>query len=173
MINITPLEFSTNSQSGASTRSKRQQEPARASKGSTMTVKQVWTGIKLVVKGECPKLMWLVMSGSVEAIEPSHDQVFVDSPIHYPAGGCAFNRDPYAWIHTSGFAQRYGMSKRWLDHSLDNIDSARGNNQTTDKAKNLDWVWLTAIDPYILSFNDDFNFDDCHRVTRITKQQSE
>jgi hypothetical protein len=113
------------------------------------------------------------MSGSVEAIEPSHDQVFVDSPIHYPAGGCAFNRDPYAWIHTSGFAQRYGMSKRWLDHSLDNIDSARGNTQTTDKAKNLDWVWLTAIDPYILSFNDDFNFDDCQRVTRITKQQSE
>ena len=138
-----------------------------------MTVKQVWTGIKLVVKGECPKLMWLVMSGSVEAIEPSHDQVFVDSPVHYPAGGCAFNRDPYAWIHTSGFAQRYGMPKRWLDYFLDSIYPARGINKTTDKTKSLDWVWLTAIDLYMLLSSDYFNLDDCHRVTRITKQQSE
>ena len=40
-------------------------------KGPAMTVKQVWTVIKPVVRGECPKLMRLMMSGSVEAIEPS------------------------------------------------------------------------------------------------------
>ena len=71
------------------------------------------------------------------------------------------------------FAQRYGMPKRWLYYSLDSIYPARGSNKTTDKTKSLDWAWLTAIDPYMLPCSDHFNLDDYHRVTRITKQQSE
>ena len=112
------------------------------------------------------------MSGSAQAIEPTHEQLLLNAAIDHSAG-CAFNRDPYVWIHTSGFAQRYGMPKRWLDYFLDSIYPARGINKTTDKTKSLDWVWLTAIDLYMLLSSDYFNLDDCHRVTRITKQQSE
>ena len=50
------------------------------------------------------------------------------------------------------------------------IDPARGSNATINKTKSLDWVWLTVIDPYMLPSSDYFNLDDCHRVTRITKQ---
>ena len=63
-----------------------------------------------------------------------------------------------------------GMGKRWLDHSLNSVDPARGSNATINKTKSLDWVWLTAIDPYMLLSSDHFNLDDCHRVAHITKQ---
>tara|TARA_B100000768_G_C11019166_1_gene265402 strand:+ start:164 stop:493 length:330 start_codon:yes stop_codon:yes gene_type:complete len=109
------------------------------------------------------------MSGLAQAIEPTHEQLLLDSEIDHSVG-CTFNHDPYAWIHTSVFAQRFGMRKRWLDHSLDSIYPARGSNKTTDKTKSLDWVWLNAIDPYSMPNSDYFNLDDCHRVTRITKQ---
>ncbi|MFL3649479.1 MAG: hypothetical protein ACJ04N_10565, partial [Oceanospirillaceae bacterium] len=94
-----------------------------------------------------PKIIYLVMSGSAQAIEPTHEQLLLDSAIDHSAAGRAFKCDPYAWIHTSGFAQRYGMGKRWLDHSLNSVDPARGSNATINKTKSLDWVWLTAIGP--------------------------
>jgi|TARA_B110001469_G_scaffold82947_1_gene78480 hypothetical protein len=71
------------------------------------------------------------------------------------------------------FARRFGMPKPWLDHFLNNIDPARGSNKTSDKAKNLDWDWWTAIDPYRLPSSDYLNLDDCHRVTRINKPKSD
>ena len=73
------------------------------------------------------------MSGLAQAIEPNHEQLLLDSAIDHSAAGCAFNHDPYAWIHTSVFAQRFGMRKRWFDHSLDSVYPARGSNVTTDK----------------------------------------
>ena len=112
------------------------------------------------------------MSGLAQAIEPTHEQLLLDSAIDHSAAGCAFNHDPYAWIHTSVFAQSYGIPKRWLYSSLDSIYPARGSNKTTDKTKSLDWVRLTTIDLYSVPNSDYFNLDDCHRVTRITKQQS-
>ena len=138
-----------------------------------MKIKQSWKSIKLIARRQYPKIIYLVMSGSAQAIEPTHEQLLLDSAIDHSAAGRAFKCDPYAWIHTSGFAQRYGMPKRWLDYFLDSIYPARGINKTTDKTKSLDWVWLTAIDLYMLLSSDYFNLDDCHRVTRITKQQSE
>ena len=70
------------------------------------------------------------------------------------------------------FAQRYGIPKRWLYYSLDSIYPARDSNKTIDKTKSLDWVRLTIIDLYSVHNSDYFNLDDCHRMTRITKQQS-
>ena len=112
------------------------------------------------------------MSGSAHVIEPTHEKLLLDSAIHHSAAGCVFNRDPYAWNHTSGFAQRYGMRKRWLDHPLDSMYPSRGSNATTDKTKSLDWVWLTAIDPYSMPNGDYFDLDDYYRVTCVTNQQS-
>ena len=112
------------------------------------------------------------MSGSAQAIEPPLEQLLLNAAIDHSAG-CAFNRDPCVWIHTCWFAQRYDMRKRWLDHSLDSIYPARGSDKTTDKTKSLDWVWLTAIEPYSMPSSDYFNLVDCHRVTHITEQQSE
>ena len=112
-----------------------------------MKIKQSWKSIKLIARRQYPKIIYLVMSGSAQAIEPTHEQLLLDSAIDHSAAGRAFKCDPYAWIHTSGFAQRYGMGKRWLDHSLNSVDPARGSNATINKTKSLDWVWLTAIGP--------------------------
>ena len=112
-----------------------------------MKIKQSWKSIKLIERRQYPKIIYLVMSGSAQAIEPTHEQLLLDSAIDHSAAGRAFKCDPYAWIHTSGFAQRYGMGKRWLDHSLNSVDPARGSNATINKTKSLDWVWLTAIGP--------------------------
>ena len=73
------------------------------------------------------------MSGLAQAIEPTHEQLLLDSAIDHWAAGSTFNHDPYAWIHTSVFAQPFAKRKRWLAHSLDNIYPARGSNATTDK----------------------------------------
>ena len=135
-----------------------------------MKIKQSWKSIKLIARRQYPKIIYLVMSGSAQAIEPTHEQLLLDSAIDHSAAGRAFKCDPYAWIHTIGFSQRYGMGKRWLDHSLNSVDPARGSNATINKTKSLDWVWLTTIDPYMLLSSDHFNLDDCHRVARITKQ---
>ena len=112
-----------------------------------MKIKQSWKSIKLIARRQYPKIIYLVMSGSAQAIEPTHEQLLLDSAIDHSAAGRAFKCDPYAWIHTSWFAQRYGMGKRWLDHSLNSVDPARGSNATINKTKSLDWVWLTAIGP--------------------------
>ena len=74
-----------------------------------MKIKQSWKSIKLIARRQYPKIIYLVMSGSAQAIEPTHEQLLLDSAIDHSAAGRAFKCDPYAWIHTSGFAQRYGM----------------------------------------------------------------
>ncbi len=135
-----------------------------------MKIKQSWKSIKLTARRQYPKIIYLVMSGSAQAIEPTHEQLLLDSEIDHSAAGRAFKCDPYAWIHTSGFAQRYGMGKRWLDHSLNSVDPARGSNATINKTKSLDWVWLTALTPICCLVVITFNLDDCHRVAHITKQ---
>ena len=72
------------------------------------------------------------MSVLAQVIEPTHEQLLLNAAMDHSVG-CAFNDDPYAWIHTSVFAQSYGIPKRWLYSSLDSIYPARGSNKTTDK----------------------------------------
>ena len=68
-----------------------------------MKIKQSWKSIKLIARRQYPKIIYLVMSDSAQAIEPTHEQLLLDSADH-SAAGYAFNHDPLAWIHTSGFA---------------------------------------------------------------------
>ena len=64
-----------------------------------MKIKQSWKSIKLIARRQYPKIIYLVMSGSAQAIEPTHEQLLLDSAIDHSAAGRAFKSDPYAWTH--------------------------------------------------------------------------